>query len=97
MLLPRGLYTGQLIAIDTGDYGTWNVEVVYQGRKYRRKCFTSAKPYCKTKQYAEALLGRELEQGEEIDHSDLRGCSGDVGVGVVPKNGREYNAIETMM
>jgi hypothetical protein len=97
MLLPRGCYKGQLIAIDTANQRTWTFEVVYQGRKYGRKCFSSDKPYGKTKQYAEALLGRELEKGEEIDLSDRRGFSGDVDVGVVTKNGREYNSIENMI
>jgi hypothetical protein len=55
MPLPRGFYKGQLIAIDTGDYGTWNVEVVYQGSQYRLKGFSSDEPYGNTKKDAEAL------------------------------------------
>ena len=97
MLLPRGCYKGQLIAIDTGKYWTWNFEVVYQGSQYRLKGFSSDEPYGKTKQYAEALLGRELEKGAEIDPSARRGFSGDVDVGVVTKNGREYNSIENII
>ena len=55
MLLPRGCYKGQLIAIDTGNHWPRNVEVVYQGSQYRLTCFSSDKPYGRPKQYAEAL------------------------------------------
>jgi hypothetical protein len=58
-----------------------------------RKCSTSDKPYGKTKQCAEALFGRTLETGEEIDPGYLRGFSGDRDVGRVTNNGREDNSV----
>jgi hypothetical protein len=67
--------------------------VVYQGKTYRLKCFTSDQPYGKTKQYAEAPVGRTLATGEEIDPGYLRGFSGDRDVGRVTNNGREDNSV----
>jgi hypothetical protein len=90
----RGFYQGQLLAIDPGEYWTWKFVVLHQGQKHYLKCFTSDKLYGKTKKYVEALLNRPLEKGEELDPSYLHGFSGSLDVGIVTKNGRQYNSIE---
>jgi hypothetical protein len=91
--MSQGFYQGQLLEIDEGDYWTWKFMVQHQGREYYLKAFSSGNPYGKAKAYAEALLDRNLEYQEELDPYLLTGLSAALDVGIVKKNGREYNEI----
>jgi hypothetical protein len=71
--------------------------VQHQGRKYYLKAFSSGKPCGKAKSYAEALLNRTLEYEEELDADLLTGMFAALEVGIVTKNGREYNEVLSLV
>jgi hypothetical protein len=97
MPLPEAFYEGQLLEIDQSDYWTWKFLIQHQGRNYFLKAFSSDKPYGKAKAYAEALLNRPLERGEELDADLMIGMSAQLDVVIVTKNGRQFNSIENIV
>lgn len=92
--LEPGAYRGKLTDIveakrnnfDTGEPEAcydWVFEVVeegYEGASLKKRNSTSFGPRSKNRAFAEALLGRKIEQGEKLDKRDLVGKECDLAV-----------------
>jgi hypothetical protein len=101
-LLPNGFYTGLLERIDEragqhGSYWQWRFHIHHRGQRTVITAFTSAALAGKARQYAEALLGRPLERYETFEPDYLHGESCTLEVSTMTKNGRQFNAVASVL
>jgi hypothetical protein len=101
-LLPNGFYTGLLEKIEElsgqhGPYWQWRFQIHHHGAVAIVSAFTPAALSGKARRYAEALLGRPLERHETFESEYLHGESCTVEVNTMTKNGRQFNAVESLL
>lgn len=87
-IFEDGVYRGKLLAmedaeggVDDKGYVKWTFEIQdeeYAGQTLRANSSLNFGPRAKARQWAEALLGRRIESGEDIDDDDLVGSVGDL-------------------
>lgn len=80
--LKPGLHQGRLTAIEersseSGPYLRWTFAIDQQGDEVEVSALSSTKfsPMAKARKYAEALLGRAIQEGEELAPAELYGCT----------------------
>ncbi len=106
VVLPDGVYAVKLISVeeqisrDGLDFLRWIFEVVgepeYAGASLTGATSLRLSPRSKARQWAEALLGRRLERGEELDTDTLIGRTAMATVTTVDRDGVSYNRIESL-
>jgi hypothetical protein len=103
--LPPGLYTATLESIEEpegqkGPYLMWKFAINHEGREVLVNALTSTNcaPKAYARQYAEALLGRAIITGEEIEPEALYGAECQVVLTVVPLDtGGTVNRVERVL
>jgi hypothetical protein len=104
--LPDGVYSVRVTAVeemvgrDGSAFIRWTFEVVndpeYGGTALTAVSSLRLTPKSKTRQFCEALLGRRLERGEEVELDDLVGRTALANVTSVERNGAIYNTVESL-
>lgn len=94
-----GIYRAKLVemedaegGVDDKGYVKWTFELMdeeYTGQSLRANSSLNFGPRAKARGWAEALLGRRIESGEEIGEEDLVGCVADLMV----KNAETENGV----
>ena len=103
--LPPGLYSATLKRIEEregvhGPYLMWKFAIRHEGGEVNLSAITSMNcaPKARARQYAEALLGRALTAGEDLEPAALYGAACQVVVTVVEHDkGETFNKVERVL
>lgn len=102
VVLPAGVYAVRLIDVeerisrDGAAFLLWHFEVVeteYAGASLTGVTSLRMGATARARQWAEALLGRRLTRGEEIDTDQLVGRRALATVTTIEREGREFNRV----
>jgi len=102
--LPPGLYVGKLLDIEpresaNGEYRRWSWEILegpHAGSKVYANTSSNFGPQAKARQWVENIMGRELEEGEQVGAEDLVGEKHHLMVENVKRDGRTFDSVSAV-
>jgi hypothetical protein len=102
--LDPGLYVGQFVEVreansEHGTYYRWVFEIEdedHKGRRIHANVSDKFGPSSKARQWAEAMIGRPLRNGERFDTDDLVGRNFHLTIVNVEKDGRTYDNVASV-